>query len=173
MICMITRSTPYPDVPPCLVLPADGATTQHIAAHLSDLRGREADREGDDMRVVGVDIGVAVIEKARRVQAARAGREDAEMVRKEMVRESGSAGQRQLSEAAGEASDSRGSAAGVKCRFEVADAWNLPGLLALAPGGAFTVIYVDVGGEWITRSTIRCAGSEYEARNVLSQLLSR
>lgn len=155
MICLITRSTRYPDAPPCLVLPADGATTQHIASHLSDLRGREADREGAVIRVVGVDIGVAVIEKARRVQAARAFREDAQMLRK-----SGSSGERQLSEAAGEASDSHGSAAGVKCRFEVADAWNLPGLLSLAPGGAFTVIYVDVGGEWITCSTIRCAGSE-------------
>ena len=42
----------------------------------------------------------------------------------------------------------RGEAAAHACRYEQADAWDLPGLQRLAPSGTggFDVVYVDIGG---------------------------
>ena len=53
---------------------ADGVTTQILAAHLK----RQEQKSGGGASVVGIDVGAVVVEKARRVQAARMERATAE-----------------------------------------------------------------------------------------------
>jgi predicted enzyme related to lactoylglutathione lyase len=53
---------------------ADGVTTQILAAHLK----RQEQKSGGGASVIGIDVGPVVVEKARRVQAARMERATAE-----------------------------------------------------------------------------------------------